>query len=109
MHQDYFTSYFMKNVWILLINWHLSRSKKNVLKYQFTTKYLGTAAAAPPAGAGGAGGAGGEGEEEEIPAWCNPEDPMGAWLLFKVDIDRFRTLDGQSMNYLDVAPDCYVL
>jgi len=29
--------------------------------------------------------AGAEGEEAEFdgPTWCNPEDPMGAWLLYK--------------------------
>merc|ERR1739847_52234 len=24
-----------------------------------------------------------EGEDEEVPAWCDPADPMGAWLNFK--------------------------
>ena len=38
----------------------------------------GAEPAAPPA-------EGGEEGEEEIPTWCNPEDPMGAWLLFKVN------------------------
>ena len=23
-------------------------------------------------------------EGGDVPTWCNPEDPMGAWLLFKV-------------------------
>merc|ERR1711971_249469 len=25
----------------------------------------------------------GEGAEEEVPAWCDPADPMGAWLNFQ--------------------------
>ena len=37
----------------------------------------GEAAAAPPA-------EGGEEGEEEILTWCNPADPMGAWLNFRV-------------------------
>jgi len=42
----------------------------------------GTAAADADAAAADAGA---EGEEAEFdgPAWCNPEDPMGAWLLYK--------------------------
>ena len=24
-----------------------------------------------------------EGSGDDIPTWCNPKDPMGAWLLFK--------------------------
>ena len=35
-------------------------------------------AAAPPAAAEGE-----EGSGDDIPTWCNPKDPMGAWLLFK--------------------------
>merc|ERR1719259_1574030 len=38
--------------------------------------------AAQMAMAGAGAGADGEGEEE-IPTWCNPKDPMGAFLLFK--------------------------
>ncbi len=34
------------------------------------------APAAPPA-------EGEEGSGDDIPTWCNPKDPMGAWLLFK--------------------------
>jgi hypothetical protein len=26
---------------------------------------------------------GAEGSGDDIPKWCNPKDPMGAWLLFK--------------------------
>lgn len=36
------------------------------------------AAAAAPAAAADA-----EGSGDDIPTWCNPKDPMGAWLLFK--------------------------
>ena len=39
----------------------------------------GEAAAAPPA-------EGGEEGEEEILTWCNPADPMGAWLNFRVGL-----------------------
>ena len=38
---------------------------------------------------GNKGGNRGEGEEE-VPAWCNPQDPMGAW-----------------MNYIKVPPISY--
>ena len=36
------------------------------------------AAAAAPAAADAA-----EGSGDDLPTWCNPTDPMGAWLLFK--------------------------
>ncbi len=35
------------------------------------------AAAAAPAAEGA------EGSGDDIPKWCDPKDPMGAWLLFK--------------------------
>merc|ERR1719266_2994748 len=34
-------------------------------------------------GQGSGGNKGGNrGEGEEVPAWCNPQDPMGAWMNY---------------------------
>ena len=48
-----------------------------------------------------AGDDGVEGEEgeEEVPTWCNPADPMGAWLNFKA----IRTICGDR-GFSDFGP-----
>merc|ERR1711953_1403605 len=48
-----------------------------------------------------AGDDGVEGEEgeEEVPTWCNPADPMGAWLIFKA----IRTICGDR-GFSDFGP-----
>ena len=67
--------------------------------------YLGDAAAAPPAE-----GEEGEGEAEfDGPTWCNPEDPMGAWLLYKVSISPSIYISNYLNNKAIAKPYRYLL
>eukprot|EP00088_Acartia_fossae_P006705 TRINITY_DN13090_c0_g1_i4.p1 TRINITY_DN13090_c0_g1~~TRINITY_DN13090_c0_g1_i4.p1 ORF type:complete len:138 (-),score=52.14 TRINITY_DN13090_c0_g1_i4:78-491(-) len=54
------------------------RARGRGLARRGRTGHVDADAAAADAAANGVDGEG----EEEITAWCNPEDPMGAWLLY---------------------------